>query len=57
MYYYAYINDVTGFCYDVVESDIPINDPLYIILSGLSDYAEYMKCYKIRKKICKWRMV
>lgn len=50
MYYYAYIDDITGFCYDVVESDTLINDPLYIILSGLSDYAEYTKCYKIRKK-------
>ena len=50
MYYYAYIDDVTGFCYDVVESDTLMNDPLYVLISGLSDYAEYMKCYKIRKK-------
>ena len=49
MYYYAYINIDNGFCYDVTESEVPMDDPSYIEVSGLSSYAEYQKYYSIRK--------
>ena len=49
MYYYAYINTDNGFCYDVSESEVPMDDPSYIEVTGLSSYAEYQKYYSIRK--------
>ena len=49
MYYYAYIDIDTGFCHDVVESDVPIEDPYYIELSGFSSFSDYFKYYRMRK--------
>lgn len=49
MYYYAYIDPDTGFCHDVIESDIQIEDPYYVEVSGFSNYSDYCKYYKMRK--------
>ena len=49
MYYYAYIDLDTGFCYDITESDIPIDSPDHIEVSGFSNYSDYCKYYRLRK--------
>lgn len=49
MYYYAYIDLDTGFCYDIIESDTPIDSPDHIEVSGFSNYSDYCKYYKMRK--------
>lgn len=49
MYYYAYINIDNGFCYDVMESETPMDDPSYVEVSGFSSLAEYCRYYPTRK--------
>lgn len=50
MYYYAYINTESGFCYDVIESETLMDDPSYVEVAGFSNFAEYLRYYPVRKK-------